>query len=705
MRALFALCLLSLPLAAQTTPQQPNLCDPEPAAFAALFDFNDQRSVPVAERLAAADQLAERFPNDYAIQIRRLGLHRWRAPERWPAHRDALVARATKNPKDPLALILAATALHQFDTPRAITLAEKALEVSPGNPWALLLLAGIRQSGKFADAAKARESFAAYVKACPGRLLSDAEWTMGKIATPEMQIAFARDLRARLAEEKDPRRLQDYPILWGIEFRARPPQEHPEVRKQVAADLARLRALENPKPTAAWWRLLLGATRQSGASREAIAAMEDQILAAAPDSEPAYSITYERWKKANPEPTDQKNREAWESWNAKQIEALNSWVKQFKDVPWLPGQLLNARIAVKQVTEKEALAQVRQQFHRDHALGGPSLWNYVQSANVLLDQGWAPQQALLWMREAWPLAVDEDQRVRSDDTRTAAQLAEFEEEGGARSVAAQFFLRAAVAARSGEIPESLRQYVESCPEPKNKGRVSDHYWLRARLAAADRKPAESLALFQQALFRRERAPQHYRGELRDRLLEESRAQFLESGGSEKTFALWSKPPEGSGAQLADGRWEKPTKAMPSFELTDLSGKSWKLKQLEGKSVLINLWATWCGPCRAEMPHFQKLYEKLKDKSDVQVLSFNVDDELGLVEPYVKEHGYTFPVLAAYSLVRGLFDGYAIPQNWLLGPKGEWLAMQIGFDASDAEWVATMTRHLERARTGVSPIAP
>ena len=92
----------------------------------------------------------------------------------------------------------------------------------------------------------------------------------------------------------------------------------------------------------------------------------------------------------------------------------------------------------------------------------------------------------------------------------------------------------------------------------------------------------------------------------------------------------------------------------------------------------------------------------KDRQDVKVLSFNVDSELGLVEPYMKEQGYTFPVLPAYALVRGMFDVYGIPQNWLVDSKGNWIATQIGFDASDTDWVKSMLARLEEAKQGRAP---
>jgi thiol-disulfide isomerase/thioredoxin len=75
-------------------------------------------------------------------------------------------------------------------------------------------------------------------------------------------------------------------------------------------------------------------------------------------------------------------------------------------------------------------------------------------------------------------------------------------------------------------------------------------------------------------------------------------------------------------------------------------------------LLINVWATWCGPCQAELPKLEKLYEKVKDRSDLQILTLTIDEDLGAVAPFMKEKGYTFPVLPAYSFVTGLLDWWA-----------------------------------------------
>jgi thiol-disulfide isomerase/thioredoxin len=109
-------------------------------------------------------------------------------------------------------------------------------------------------------------------------------------------------------------------------------------------------------------------------------------------------------------------------------------------------------------------------------------------------------------------------------------------------------------------------------------------------------------------------------------------------------------------------------------------------------------STWCGPCNAELPQLQKVYDQAKGRSDVQILTFNIDEDLGLVEPFLKEKGYTFPVLPAYSYVVSLPDGYAIPQNWLLNLKGEWQWTQLGYGSDDA-WVKDMLAKLDAMKSG------
>ena len=209
------------------------------------------------------------------------------------------------------------------------------------------------------------------------------------------------------------------------------------------------------------------------------------------------------------------------------------------------------------------------------------------------------------------------------------------------------------------------------------------YWAaRARLAAIEKRKADALAYYQSALYARTEGPRYVGGVLRDDLGDEAKALWKELGGTDVAYEHWSARPKSGEVVEAEGRWEKPAKELPAFELADLSGTTWKLKHLEGKSLLINFSATWCGPCKAELPKLQKLYDSMKTRSDIQVLTFNMDDDLGLVAPFMKEKGYSFPVLMANEFVQGLLGMIGIPQNWIVDPAGKWQWSQIGYDSSD-----------------------
>jgi len=137
--------------------------------------------------------------------------------------------------------------------------------------------------------------------------------------------------------------------------------------------------------------------------------------------------------------------------------------------------------------------------------------------------------------------------------------------------------------------------------------------------------------------------------------------------------------------------------LPEFELTDLAGRKWSLADLKGKVAFINLWATWCGPCRAELPYVQKLGEQLKDRKDVLVLTLNTDEEVGLVEPYMKENKFNFSVILgqAYADSQGV---NSIPRNWVVSPEGKIVFEGIGFGGSSGEdWMKRVTEMIETAR--------
>lgn len=118
-----------------------------------------------------------------------------------------------------------------------------------------------------------------------------------------------------------------------------------------------------------------------------------------------------------------------------------------------------------------------------------------------------------------------------------------------------------------------------------------------------------------------------------------------------------------------------------FTLSDLQGKQWRLRDLRGKVVLVNFWATWCPPCRKEMPDLQSLYEKYKDQGFV-VLSIS-DEEAAKVQPFIAERKITYPILLDPGRkVNDTFMVEGIPKSFVYNREGKLVAQSIDMRTRD-----------------------
>ena len=117
------------------------------------------------------------------------------------------------------------------------------------------------------------------------------------------------------------------------------------------------------------------------------------------------------------------------------------------------------------------------------------------------------------------------------------------------------------------------------------------------------------------------------------------------------------------------------RAHANFTLTDLEGHSWTLQSLRGKVVLVNFWATWCPPCRKELPDLEQLSQRFKDQGLV-VLAIS-DEDLAKVQPFVTEHNLTSPVLLdAGGKVGKEFAVEGIPKSFVYDRDGKLVAQAI-----------------------------
>ncbi len=126
----------------------------------------------------------------------------------------------------------------------------------------------------------------------------------------------------------------------------------------------------------------------------------------------------------------------------------------------------------------------------------------------------------------------------------------------------------------------------------------------------------------------------------------------------------------SSTLIAEGGIVKIGDEAPNFLLKDLEGFQVSLDQHRGKVVLLNFWATWCGPCRIEMPAMEQLYRSFR-RRDFEILAVSTDAQgMAVTKPFQQEVGFTFPILHDADFRIGLrYGARTLPMTFLIDRQG------------------------------------
>ncbi len=146
---------------------------------------------------------------------------------------------------------------------------------------------------------------------------------------------------------------------------------------------------------------------------------------------------------------------------------------------------------------------------------------------------------------------------------------------------------------------------------------------------------------------------------------------------------------------------------PDFLLPDMGGQAVRLSQLKGKVVLLNVWATWCGPCRKEMPTMEALARRLSGE-DFVLLAVSQDvDGAVTVKPYLQEGGYTFPVLLDVQGEVGRKYGVTgYPETFIIDRQGQVVYHHIGYnDWAQSQVEETLRRLIQQGEWRVDTGMP
>ena len=652
--SVFLITLLAFsPAKAQSDKSFPG-CEPPRELRIAMREQLDRKKLEgmktydrMARRVDLIRTLMEKFPRE-VYPVHDLIWYAWYGDlDLLPALQQDFAVREKANPSDPVAVYLSGYSRFWDDAPEAIREFERARDLAPDFPSPYLALAGLYGRGKTRDQKALSENLARFFDLCPSSTDAEAQRWLAVEGNRDRMAKVAAAIRTRLRDETDLDVLRSYQTLWELEFQSRPPTEHEAVRKSVSGDLQRLEAAV-PAPDSEFQSSLISGYKLSGASAEVVRAKEDRLLKEFPKSSEARRITEDRWDRSHPEPADQSDTVAWERYNQQHREAMKRWIEQFTDDYQCSNYEWKELVDRDgPLSEKEVLALFESDLKEAEEAEFLSSGS-ARAAHFLLRRKVRPEVAMATLEKARQIQEQERGRERRDTNRTPDAIVEEKARLDLldRSITAEM-VSAARQLKRPELVETMRTQITTPPADPWFVWM---YWVgRARLALLDGHNADALAYYQLANQTIPLKPQMRHGKFWDEQGDEIKDLWKEMGGTDEAWQTWNKQPD-KGEQASEGLWTKPNQQLPEFTLADLAGKTWQLKDLAGRTTLITVWATWCGPCMEELPHVEKLYQRIKERNDIQLVTFNVDENPGLVQPFLKQHQYKFPVMLAHGFV-------------------------------------------------------
>ena len=706
-----SLWLLLLPALAFTQNKQ-DYCEPSPVIKAELKKVADvyEEELPFAARLerqkTMLQELMAKYPDDFHLQRRYQDSRR----AGFFADKDALVvdyrAQMEKNPTDPTAVYLYARMLVGRQTKEALALAEKLTQQAPDFPWTQLQLAEIYNYPNFKDAAKSREHLKQWMTKCPNERASFN--LVSRIGDQEMMAAAVQRLRTILASSSDNDDFPYWDNLWTLQFKSTPVPEHAQLRKQIAEDVKNLRAKN--LNTKEYLQALQAGYKQVG-DKTGQRWAEDEILRLFPKSQVTRWMIQSRYDDDHPYPKPDESEDKKQAYQQQMIQTTSEWIKRWPtdERSW------STRIYSLSAFKSSANADMEAAYNgyaKAHAAEGaffstPPL--EVTVAQFYLERGFHLQEIPELIQKGltdiekieksrgvsdlYPRGDEIDSNLSYTRWRSWPILAEAYAKLKQPAKATEVLTEMAAALKKKEPGEN-----PSDSKKRDYTYTAGTYWQTvAKVAQAEQRKLDALTAYQTVLSLRQTARTPAAGS-KDEVMDNTQRLWNELGGTEQGWRAYLARVEAKSKAVSAeaATWDTKNTAMAAFDLTDLEGRKWSLTDLKGKVAFINLWATWCGPCREELPFVQKLRERLKDRKDVVVLTLNIDEEVGLVEPFMKKNKYTFPVLLgqSYADAQGV---NSIPRNWVVAVDGKVVFEGIGFGEDGEEWLKKAADAIEKVK--------
>jgi thiol-disulfide isomerase/thioredoxin len=665
-------------------------CEASAGTRRALHELSSRETYTLDERLEylkALDTLLAKSPDDLFLHLDYIHTENRESKSEVGALIERYKGLMARHPGNSEYEFLYAAALMGSNTPEAIERLKRIPAVAAVEPQVQLKLTDIYEFGKFADRDEARRRLNAYLKVCPASVNDSARDLAERLATPEFAVTYAVPLRSRLEKEHDPTFVSAWTTLWNLEFAATPAQQE-QVRVRLGQDLERLRA--RPVKELDYLTTLQEGYKMAG-DKQSERSFEDQIVADYADTSDAEMIVMQRFEDEHPYPKEEESAEAKQKYFRVSVEQADLQLRKNLNKSQALRDRFEALDKLDGTSNEEVVAagEALRESLKGEQRGYSTPPTEFQIARVYLDRNVRVVEVPELIAEGRTNYAQYHDKPISDRNTDEMIKGIRMNDTFMLVTEAELLLDAARVLQKPEIAQAVVERVSA--EKIDAQYFKIQAWeIKGKWAELNGRKLDALMMYRASLDAR---PAGYKSrEKMDEPKEGYARLWKELGGTDDGSDAWLAAV--AGAKIAgDDSWEKVSKDLPDAKLVDLNGKTWSLSALKGKTLLINVWASWCGPCKGEHPYLQALYDKVKDRKDIQILSLSVDDSIGDVAPYIKDKKYSFPVLLAAQYVNGLTPDAGVPQNWIVDAQGKWKWMQVGFGA-DSEWEKKMMERLE-----------
>ena len=581
-----------------------------------------------------------------------------------------------KNPRDPVFLYLAANAQTGRDTKEAIAKLNRALELAPDFGLPHLLLARIYSARAYENTDRADRHLERFAALCPGnvRTLPTLQWSKDKGLIEREAVRLRRNIEARTDSEA----VAAYPTLWSLEAALERSDRQSENRARMRRDVERLFSPEFTR-NSAWLSTIQASSYFDGAPAGVRRKAEEELAVLYPDSGAAVSVEYAKALGGSQYPGSGTPKEIEAYWR-QTWRATLPLVRKWPAVQWL------AAVAARAVTEdhsatREQVSEVIGLFQQTVRLD-PDGYRTLPPMPISIAEGLVrrggpfdsvPDMVLAGFaaadRELGPDSVS-DLSSAADDSQLRdtwyvmgyISLAEAYVRLGRLSSAKDALLKADAKLHALRPPENA-----SSEERSQFGELAAGFWfVRGLYAEEDGRKLDALIDYRNALaiF----PPRRPSPDRREEVMAAAERLWKDLGGTTQGWSDWATQSSlasfyaGSGGTEA---WSKLAESSPGLILTDALGNRWNPRDLAKKTTFVALWASWCGPCRAELPYVEKLYQRFRTRSDIAVLALNVDDDPNAMNTALKELGVSIPSIAARDFAYSIVPAMALPANWII----------------------------------------